>query len=343
MTDRTDPGELAALVGSLTSAAQAAPPPGTEAACAAVAGIDRPGAAPVLAHGGVTAAFDADGDALPADSPEVTPVREDTLFDLASVTKVVTALTAATMIEDGLLDPEAPVAEHLEAPHPAITARHLLTHTSGLPPVMPLWRIEGSREDRLAAIRRAELDAAPGTAHAYSCIGFILLGTLLEHLGGAPLPELARRRVLDPVGARGAGWDPDPSAAAGAAATEHQTDPPRGLVRGSTHDRTTAWSLGGVGNGGRACTRPRLTSWRSAGHSSAGLPARSSPRASSRCWARTSSRPGPARARPGGRASGCASAKSSRPAVCSPASWAIRGSPAPRCSPIPSPGPSRRC
>ena len=249
MTDRTDPGELAALVEALTTAARAAPPPGTEAACAAVAGIDRPGAAPLLAHGGVTAAFDADGAALPAGSPEVTPVREDTLFDLASVTKVVTALTAATMIEDGLLDPEAPVAEHLGSPHPAITARHLLTHTSGLPPVMPLWRIEGSREDRLAAIRRAELDAAPGTAHAYSCIGFILLGTLLEHLGGAPLPELARRRVLDPVGAHGAGWDPDPSAAAGAAATEHQTDPPRGLVRGSTHDET-AWSLGGVGNAG---------------------------------------------------------------------------------------------
>jgi CubicO group peptidase (beta-lactamase class C family) len=176
-------------------------------------------------------------------------VQEDTLFDLASVTKVVTALTAATMIEDGLLDPEAPIAEHLTSPHPAITARQLLTHTSGLPPVMPLWRIEGSRQDRLAAISRAELDAAPGTAHAYSCIGFILLGTLLEHLGGAPLPELARRRVLEPVGAHGAGWDPAPEAAARAAATEHQTGPPRGLVRGSTHDET-AWSLGGVGNAG---------------------------------------------------------------------------------------------
>ncbi len=240
---------LADLVGPLTGAADAATPPGGEAACAAVAAIDRPGAEPVIAHGGVTAAFAADGAPLPAGSPEITEVRPDTLFDLASVTKVVTALVAATMIQDGLLDPEAPVAEQVDSPHPEISARHLLTHSSGLPPVMPLWQLDGTREERLAAIARSALDAPPGTAHSYSCIGIILLGTLLEHLAGAPLPELARDRVLAPCGARGAGWWPSPAAAASAAATEHQEWTGRGLVRGTVHDET-AWALGGVGNAG---------------------------------------------------------------------------------------------
>lgn len=220
-----------------------------EAASAVAAALDRPGSGTASVHQGTTALFAADGSLLPPGSPEVTPVRPDTLFDMASVTKVVTTLTAATLIDDGLLDPEAPLAEYGPSPHPQITIRHLLTHTAGLPAVMPLWRIPGTREDRLAAAARATLRTAPGTAHEYSCIGFILLGALMESLTDTPLPELARRRVLDPAGAMSGGWAPAPDAAARAAATEHQEDPARGLVRGSTHDET-AWSLGGAGNAG---------------------------------------------------------------------------------------------
>ncbi|WP_193105348.1 serine hydrolase [Brachybacterium sp. FME24] len=254
-----DQQQLEQLVGVLTSAALSAPPEGTaiEGAPAAVAAVDRVEGI-TRAVAGSTAVFGADGTRLAHGSAEVTAVGEDTVFDMASVTKVVTALTAATLIDEGLLDPEAPVAEYLLAgpltsPHPDITVRHLLTHTAGLPPVMPLWQIDAGREDRIAAISRAELHADPGTVHAYSCIGFILLGALLEGLTDTPLPELARRRVLDPAGAMTAGWAPDPDVAAGAAATEYQDDPPRGLVRGSTHDET-AWSLGGTGNAGLFAT-----------------------------------------------------------------------------------------
>lgn len=241
---------LAHLVEALTDAARSAPAgvDAVEAAAAAVAAVDRPdGSARALV--GSTALFRADGGLLEERSDQVTPVRADTPFDMASVTKVVTALTAAVLIDEGMLDPEAPVAEYIDSPHPDITVRHLLTHTAGLPPVMPLWRIEGDREDRLAAITRAEPTTAPGAAHAYSCIGFILLGALMEGLTDTPLPELARVRVLDPAGVRTAGWAPAPEIAARAAATEYQADPPRGLVRGSTHDET-AWSLGGAGNAG---------------------------------------------------------------------------------------------
>lgn len=258
---------LETLVGSLTRAAAAAaapavggtasvPGPGpepVEGAVAAVAAVDHPGLGVSRALGGVTALFGADGTPLGEGSEAVTPVAADTLFDMASVTKVVTALTAATLIEEGVLDPELPVSELHPSPHPEITVRHLLTHTSGLPPVMPLWSVPGGREARLAVVATAELDAPPGSAHSYSCIGFILLGALLEGLTDTPLPELARRRVLDPAGATSASWAPEPSEAARAAATEHQQDPPRGLVRGATHDET-AWSLGGAGNAGLFAT-----------------------------------------------------------------------------------------
>ncbi|MGO1981872.1 serine hydrolase domain-containing protein [Brachybacterium alimentarium] len=246
---------LEELVAGLTRSAASAPAAGEprEGAAAAVAGVDRPGHHRATALAGSTALCAEDGSVLPEGSPEVTSVEAGTLFDMASVTKVVTALTAATLIEDGMLDPETPVAEYLPSPHPAITVRHLLTHTSGLPPVMPLWTIDGDRDTRLAAVTRAQLDAEPGTAHSYSCIGFILLGSLLEGLTDTPLPELARTRVLDPAGAMTAGWSPSELDASRAAATEYQDDPPRGLVRGSTHDET-AWSLGGAGNAGLFAT-----------------------------------------------------------------------------------------
>ena len=250
-TDGTAQNRLEELVTAVSRGAATAPAdgPAIEGAAAATAAVDSPGRPVARALAGSTALFAPDGAHLPADSPELTPLVADTLFDMASVTKVVTTLTAATLMDDGLLDPEAPVAEYLPSPHPSITVRQLLTHTAGLPPVMPLWKVPGGREQRLAAIAGAQLDTEPGTAHAYSCIGFILLGTLLEGLTDTPLPELARRRVLDPAGATSAGWSPPVAETSRAAATEDPADPPRGRGRGSTHDET-AWSLGGAGNAG---------------------------------------------------------------------------------------------
>lgn len=241
---------LTELVTGLTRSAAASSPIGgaVEGAVAAVAAVDR-AEGTACAAAGSTARFSSDGTLLDPVSEEVSPVDEGTVFDLASVTKVVTSLTAATLIDAGLLDLDAPVAEQISSPHPDLTARHLLTHTSGLPPVMPMHRFRGGREERIATISRAALLAEPGAAHGYSCIGFILLGTLLEQITGTPLPELASARVLAPAGAHQASWSPAAAASTRIAATEYQDDPPRGLVRGSTHDET-AWALGGVGNAG---------------------------------------------------------------------------------------------
>lgn len=106
---------LEELVAGLTRSAASAPAAGEprEGAAAAVAGVDRPGHHRATALAGSTALCAEDGSVLPEGSPEVTSVEAGTLFDMASVTKVVTALTAATLIEDGMLDPETPVAEYL--------------------------------------------------------------------------------------------------------------------------------------------------------------------------------------------------------------------------------------
>lgn len=242
-----------------TSSPAASPEP-VEAASAVVAAIDRPGQDAVIVAAGRTSVLSPTDigredlqSAHPSPPPE--PVTEQTLFDMASVTKVAAALTAATLIDDGLLDLDAPVHEVLgeRVPDPRITARMLMTHTAGLSPTLPLWTGDGDRETRLDRIAAAPLRSEPGTAHAYSCIGFILLGLLCEQLGGAPLPQLARTRVLSPAGANGAHWLPDESRAPQCAATEIDTATPRGLVQGIVHDET-AWSTGPVGNAGLFAT-----------------------------------------------------------------------------------------
>ncbi|PWH05255.1 hypothetical protein DEO23_14360 [Brachybacterium endophyticum] len=250
--------ELGTLVDGLLERARTG---GIEGAGAVAAAIDRPGSEPITRSGGRTVSFAEDGTALPDDSgPDVdrsvTDVYASSLFDMASVTKVVTALTAATFLDEGALGLGDLAIDHLGprlVPDARITVRHLLTHTAGLPPTMPLWRIQGTREERLAEVGGAALHAAPGTTHAYSCIGFILLGEILTRLGGEDLPQLARRRVLAPAGAATATWWPDAAARSRTVATEYAEDPPRGLVRGEVHDET-AWVLEGVGNAGLFAT-----------------------------------------------------------------------------------------
>lgn len=233
-----DAAGLRALVDGLVSGARGGE---REGASAAVAAIARPGRTAAIAAAGTTTLPGWSG---PSGLAAPRPVEESTLFDLASMTKLVTALTAATMVDDGLLDLDAPVREALGDPVPdrAITARHLLTHTAGLPPTMDLAALPGGPAARREAVRCALPVTLPGAAHAYSCIGFVLLGLLLERLVGAPLPALARDRVLGPAGADGATWHVSPTDRERCAATEVQDDPPRGLVLGEVHDET-AWSL----------------------------------------------------------------------------------------------------
>lgn len=141
-------------------------------------------------------------------SPEVTTA---TLFDLASLTKVV-ATTAMAMIlyERGLLDLEAPVtaivpefANPLDNDDPRrreVTVRMLLAHSSGLPAYEKLFQLAQTREQLLQAAFTAPLTDAPGARAEYSDIGFIILGVVLERLADESLDAFCQREIFGPLG-----------------------------------------------------------------------------------------------------------------------------------------------
>lgn len=177
------------------------------------------------------------------------PVATDTIYDLASVTKVVVTTTLSmVLVDEGKLDLEAPVHGFFPAfSGPAkdrVTVRQLLSHSGGLLWWAPLYRELRGKAAYLDRIVSMELDYEPGSRTVYSDLGIILLGDILERLGGAPLDDLARRRVFGPLGMEDAQYRPPAALLDRIAPTEN--DPWRGrVVRGEVHDEN-AVALGGV-------------------------------------------------------------------------------------------------
>jgi CubicO group peptidase (beta-lactamase class C family) len=190
---------------------------------------------------------DGEGAELPRD--QWVPMREDTIFDMASVTKLFTSILVMQEVERGAIRLEEPVATYLPAfaanGKGTITVRQLLTHTSGLKPWMPLWSDWPDKRSRLAAVLDVSPTSPPGATYVYSDLNLITLGVLLERQTGKVLDCLVRERITAPLSLKDTGYNPDPSLRPRIAATEFQSSPPRGLVRGEVHDEN-AWSLGGV-------------------------------------------------------------------------------------------------
>jgi len=146
------------------------------------------------------------------DSPEVTPAS---IFDLASLTKVV-ATTAMAMIlyERGVLDLDAPVAAILPefaADDPRrrqVTLRLLLAHSSGLPAYEKLFLLAKSKDELIAAALTTQLAADPGSRAEYSDIGFIILGIALEQLAQESLDRFCQLEVFGPLGMAHTFFDP---------------------------------------------------------------------------------------------------------------------------------------
>ncbi|MGA7217301.1 MAG: serine hydrolase domain-containing protein [Candidatus Sulfotelmatobacter sp.] len=138
---------------------------------------------------------------------EVTPA---TLFDLASLTKVVATTPMAMLLyERGLLDLDAPVSaiipevirdEGMDSRRREITLRMLLTHSSGLPAYEKLFLEAGAREELLRCAFTTPLAADPATRAEYSDIGFIILGIALERLADESLDRFCQREIFAPLG-----------------------------------------------------------------------------------------------------------------------------------------------
>ncbi|WTB41597.1 beta-lactamase family protein [Streptomyces sp. NBC_00827] len=175
------------------------------------------------------------------------PMTAHTPFDLASLTKLFTAVAAVQQLERGTLGIDARVGAYLPdfraAAEHGITVRQLLTHTSGLRPELPLYDCPDDRA-RLTMLRAEAPVSEPGE-YVYSDVNLLLLQYVLERTTGRALDVLVRDGITRPLGMTGTRFGPCP----GAAATEDQRWPwakvDRGMLRGVVHDEN-AWALGGV-------------------------------------------------------------------------------------------------
>ena len=196
--------------------------------------------------------------------PTAEPMRRETLFDLASLTKVVATTTALMLLyNQQRFDLDDRVGEYLpwfaQQGKGAITIRHLLTHSSGLPGWLPLYQAfppspsHDRREEFYALIARLPPSTPPGCRVQYSDLGFIILGALVEALSGMPLEQFCSEQIFTPLGLHSTEYRevkrPDaaeaiPSDAQQYAATE-VCPWRRRLLRGEVHDENAS-AMGGV-------------------------------------------------------------------------------------------------
>jgi CubicO group peptidase (beta-lactamase class C family) len=175
-------------------------------------------------------------------------VTDSTLFDLASVTKVVATTTALAMLEEqGALNLDERVAGYLpemrDPAKQAITLRQVLTHRGGFEAFAALYQRFRGREEYLAQIDARPLAYPTGTRTVYSDWDLVLAGLVVERVAGDSLDRWTDAHVFRPLGMRDTRFRPDTLQRQRIAATE--LDAARGLIWGTVHD-PNAWALGGV-------------------------------------------------------------------------------------------------
>ena len=204
--------------------------------------------------------------------PKRLPMFRTTLFDLASLTKpIVIGTLCMQLVEKGELFLNTPAEKYLPAfKQKGVTLTHLLTHTSGLPAWIPLYLRAGSRKNVIPYLSEVELESQPGEKAVYSCLGYIVLGALLEAVTKQPLDQLARERIFAPLGMEWTRYNPPQAWHENCAATEDSNSFERrmvnyerydwreGVILGQVHDEN-AHFLGGVsGNAGLFATSTDL-------------------------------------------------------------------------------------
>ena len=259
------------LAGWLATGCTTPPPPATtvsfnfapdklaaldEAIMQTIADHRMPGAVLWLEHGGTNYHKSYGERAL---FPVAEPMTEDTIFDAASLTKVI-ATTPAVMllVQRGLVKIDAPVQDYIEEfrrdGKDAITVRHLLTHTSGLRAGLSP-RPEGARSAIHMACQE-KVTNAPGTFFRYSDINFILLGELVQRVSGQPLQQFTLEQIFRPLGMKDTRYLPRSENQPRIAPTERNGT--NDWLRGVVHDPTARAMEGVAGHAGLFTTAADL-------------------------------------------------------------------------------------
>ncbi|MFE5793413.1 serine hydrolase [Streptomyces sp. NPDC056503] len=210
------------------------------------------------------AAYDEENDTAVGLAPRARiPMTPDTVFDVASLTKLFTAILAVRQVERGALELGERVAAYLpefgRAGKAGITVRQLLGHTSGLRAELPLYDAP-DREGRLRMLWEEAPVAPPGTAYRYSDLNLVALHLLLERITGHGLETLLHDEITAPLGMHRTRFVPPLSWRAETAATEDARRPwarlDRGMVWGEVHDEN-AYAMGGVAGHAGVFSRAR--------------------------------------------------------------------------------------
>lgn len=174
-----------------------------------------------------------------ADVEKAIPVTEQTVFQLASITKQFTAAAVLLLVEDGRLSLDAKITDvltGLPATWSAVTVRHLLTHTSGIPSYTDRFREHRVTDSQafttdgiLALVKDAPLEFTPGERFAYCNTGYYLLGLVIEKAAGKPYATFLGERIFTPLGMTSTGYDdyadPRPTRAKGYSTANGRTSP----------------------------------------------------------------------------------------------------------------------
>ena len=189
-----------------------------------------------------------------AKSPTVNP---DTMYDIASLTKVVVTTTLVEKLVEGdfpsPLNLDAPIERYLpewtKGPQSEwrhkVTVRNLMTHTSGLPPFKEYWRTSTSKQETLGRIFAELLEYELGTKVVYSDLGIILMAEIIQRLTGKPLDVLANENIFGPLGMKHSMYSPPKAIWPEIAPTEFDSQLRHRLVQGEVHDEN-AFAIGGV-------------------------------------------------------------------------------------------------
>ncbi len=183
---------------------------------------------------------------------ESEPVTPESMYDLASLTKVVGTTSAIMLlVRDGDVNLDAPVVDYLpwwaggEPQKATVTLRDLLLHRAGLPPFRRWFTELEGKEAYQEAIASEPLEFEPGTATSYSDIGFMSLAFVVEAVSGLPVDEFLEARVWRPLRMTSTGYNPPASELSRIAPTEIDTVFRSGKVHGEVHDEN-AFAMGGV-------------------------------------------------------------------------------------------------
>ncbi|MGA9883754.1 MAG: glycoside hydrolase family 3 N-terminal domain-containing protein [Candidatus Acidiferrales bacterium] len=190
--------------------------------------------------------------------PKAARVTPDTIYDVASLTKVIVTNTAVMMlVEARQIDLDARVTQYLPEFSRAskfdpdaswrerITVRMLLLHSAGLAAHRDFYKQVKGKRSVVARVMEEPLVREPGTQIEYSDLGFILLGAIVETLTGASLEAFARKHIFAPLGMASSQFRPPKNLRARIAPTEHDIALRKRLVRGEVHDEN-AWAMGGI-------------------------------------------------------------------------------------------------